>query len=798
MAETKSVIIGHSDRSETVPRVEPVKYWLPSARALGLEALPLYYAELNRAVSAHNLGRLDEAEPILDSLLSELSQVLTDEASNADGVAFHLLKGQVLSARGRTGERRGDDKLAKSMFKDAVAEFSQWIEQTADVSAQVYCDYGVSLFKLGRRKATVKALEVAKEKGGLSAEVYRYLGICYCEMSEFANAEDSFVNALKQDPGDFLTRQANARCLESQGRTSEAVSEYNHVVLSLSTARRFEEAETIARHMMELEPEDPRVLVRIGEAFLASGRFEKVLETLDEGLKKQPANAGAIRIKGLAFFALGRYKEAVKEFQQSLKLDPTLYKARIKLASALYNLADFKGALKVLDDALSISPDDPEALVDRANVLTALDRNEEALVELDKALKIVPKSARALGIKGQILSELKQYRKAADFLSRSVNLNPNPTVYATLGQVLSSLDKNEEALEALDKALAIQPDYAPALMYKGEALRGLNRNEEALQALTQALALLPYDAWGLGTKGQVLRRLGMNEEAVVVLQSCLVIDPSLMWAHGELITALYALGRFEETLEALDEALAREMFSNWLIFKGQVLNEIAEFKLALYAIEQAIEQGIELTAEKAQAYGIKGWALENLGSEHGQEALKTYESAKELEPANLMWRVGVANAFYLMGDLEAGANAYRRALKKAETLKEGQRQADRLALMAWCEYRLANSSRAVKLFGQALSAEPDFIPNVFNLALVLTATERCEDALREYRRALRLVEAKPPLARRGLIWVALDDLDLAINRKVSRDVPEVFESRTLLKKALDELKGYQGSKSIRS
>ncbi|HMG74250.1 MAG TPA: tetratricopeptide repeat protein [Pyrinomonadaceae bacterium] len=816
MAENEAMRPQHgAELKEVTAKDELGGYWLPSAVGLGKEALPLYHAELTRAISAYNLRRLDEAELILRKLLDELGPLMTaytnkgDAASKDEAAAFHLLYAQVLTAQGRTCEsREQENPQARRMYRAAETEFAVWIDRYSNPSAQVYCDYGVSLFKLGsrERKRAIQALETARDKNALNAEPYRYLGICYCQGNEPDKAKECFEKALAQETGDFLTRKALAECLESQGKIDEALAEYNHVALSLTTSRMFDHAKAVTSHMLALAPKNQTALVRAGETLLNAGLAAEALEMLEDALEHQPKNAVGIWLRGLALYNLERYQEAARQFQRALKLDPTLYKARIKRASALRHLKKFPAALEALDEALAERPGDSEAITEKVNVLSALDRDSEALAILNAALEANTTDVRLLSSKGQLLIELREYAKAKPVLKKAIKENPNdPKLHAALGQALSMLHKHEEALTELNQALAIQPGYGPALMFKGETLRAKGEslsakgdtllakenNQEALQVLNQAVAFLLEDrerAWALGTKGQVLRALDLNDEAVESLKESVLLDESLAWAYGELIAALYDLSRLQETLDTLDRAVKLHKFSNWFGFQGQVLNEIAEFELAVKALDKAVA----LDSDSAQIYGAKGWALENLRD--GENALVAYNRAEELEPKNLFWQIGVANCQYLKGEREQASAKYAGVLEEAKLRVDTTPHLETVGVTAWCEYRLNNFTEAIKLFTELLSITPDVIPHVFNLALVLICKESTDGALREYKRALRLADGKTPLARRGLIYVALDDLELAIESQSGlAERAEVKEAHFLLDKTLGELPRYKSA-----
>ena len=79
---------------------------------------------------------------------------------------------------------------------------------------------------------------------------------------------------------------------------------------------------------------------------------------------------------------------------------------------------------------------------------------------------------------------------------------------------MGNLGRHEDALEAFDRALEINPEDASALSRKGLALVYLGRYEDALEALNKALEINPQDENTLQNKGIVLLDLERYDEAL--------------------------------------------------------------------------------------------------------------------------------------------------------------------------------------------------------------------------------------------------------------------------------------------
>jgi tetratricopeptide (TPR) repeat protein len=763
------------------------------------DELSSYRADLNRALSEYNLEHFGEAKSILSTLSASLILMLASKIQNGDAAQVHLLYASTLTSLGRTCERLKQEKEATNAFKKAVAEFKKWISEAKEPAGQMYSDYGVALFKIGRKTRAIAAFRKVVGRGILNAEGNRYMGICLGRLRKYKEAEERFSEALKQDPDHYMTHKALAELLEEENRVSDAVKEYHTTILYMCDSGLLDDALAVLEHVLRLTRQDPQFLALKGEILRNKGDLKAALRTLNRSLKRQPKNAFADGVKGLVLLASNQNEKGVRLLKRALELDPTLDWVAVELAVALYKSGHYKKALTALNKALDRNPGNVNALFHKGETLSALGRDEEALLALNEALKLKPNDALLLGKKGRLLRHLNQHKKALKVLQRSKSLNPRIAwVHGELAAVLYALGENYEALQAVIDALAIQPDNIFALSYKGEILRTLgileqsiNRSEEALQIMNQALALDKNNAWAVGTKGQVLGDLGREEEAIEILQQSIDLDPSLAWVHVELSSAQYSVGHYRAALEALDHALRIQTEVDWLVFKGHILCEIAEFGAAVKALDRAIR----INKNIAEAFGLKGWALQHLGIKQATRTLRAYELALKIEPDNLWWHKGIANGLYLMNDKGKALARYGWVVKQARMrAKKEKDEAKFLALVAWCQYRLGKCEEAVQLFSQVISFNPEQIASQFDLALALTCCKRYSEAYRAYSRGVRSSKEPPRLRYRGVIYVALDDLKIAIRMQPElAQAEEVKDALTMLEATYDESSEPAGS-----
>jgi Tfp pilus assembly protein PilF len=118
----------------------------------------------------------------------------------------------------------------------------------------------------------------------------------------------------------------------------------------------------------------------------------------------------------------------------------------------------------------------------------------------------------------------------------------------------------EEALAALDEAVAADPSFTRARAARGHTLRQLGRLDEALEVITGVLAEEPENAIALATKGTLLQETGRPEEARAAFERALAVveDEDRGLVHYNFACFWATAGEAEECRRHLARALELE------------------------------------------------------------------------------------------------------------------------------------------------------------------------------------------------------------------------------------------------
>jgi predicted TPR repeat methyltransferase len=175
------------------------------------------------------------------------------------------------------------------------------------------------------------------------------------------------------------------------------------------------------------------------------------------------------------------------------------------------------------------------------------------------AVKKSPRFPEAAHLLGRVLYDLQKPEEALAWLKKAVALGPSrANAVNDLGNLLQELGRPEEAEASYRRVLELEADSADAYSNLGTALKERGLVDEALDAYRRAIESDSNHYGAYCNLGNLLKRNERFEEAVSAYRQALRIDPRRSDAHRNLCGALKSLGDWERAAGACREWLARE------------------------------------------------------------------------------------------------------------------------------------------------------------------------------------------------------------------------------------------------
>jgi tetratricopeptide (TPR) repeat protein len=318
---------------------------------------------------------------------------------------------------------------------------------------------------------------------------------------------------------------------------------------------------------------DPLDMGELGRLYLERadlvgdlGDYGSAIASLESAVSLAPEDRTAALRLAQASLAVHRFDEALGIASDLVTSDPTNAAALLVVADAEFELGDAEAAAETLHGVATLTGEIPEILTRRAqhadamgDVPTALGYAEEALRIADAEGVEPRRLAFHLTFAAHFLNDLGRYERAESLLNRAIAVDPSwSSSRATLGAVLISSGRLEEAFEAYQAAAALRPDPGTlATLGDLSTVMGDETRAEVFYAQVEPAATrteVHQEAYRR-TLAQYLADRDLEPERAVELARADVAQRSDPFGLDTYAWALYRAGDIEEARAQMEKVL---------------------------------------------------------------------------------------------------------------------------------------------------------------------------------------------------------------------------------------------------
>ncbi len=347
-----------------------------------------------KASALKELGRFDEALSVYDKILA-INPNIQDIKSLRDDIILNHFTGQKLQnyliskaqAQPNSYEaqfncalelhKAKDYALAKTYYKKAQA-LNPSKEETYINLASIYIDeknfnlanemcqkgllispsntqlaqylkdikeYGEnSLYesagKLFNEKKYLEAINQYQKIQNQTVDIKMAIASCYWQLGDYQNANNYYIDVLKQDPNNIDALTNSAWAYYQAGNTQEA-KQISQRILALDKTN--SQAQNLINEIDESQ--NSALLQRAIEQY-EKGEYQASLNTLNSYLAKKSNDEYALYYKGLNYDELKNPKEAIKQYKLLISKKPDFKDAYYSLALDLDNSENYSEAVQ--------------------------------------------------------------------------------------------------------------------------------------------------------------------------------------------------------------------------------------------------------------------------------------------------------------------------------------------------------------------------------------------------------------------------------------------------------------------
>ena len=345
-------------------------------------------------------------------------------------------------------------------------------------------------------------------------------------------------------------------------------------------------AEDVLLRALKLQPNDSNAMAVMGSLNLGRHQFQEALSWAERSIEIAPETASAYGVLGDAQVELGQYDAAVDSFQAMVDLKPNLDSySRVSYIREL--MGDVDGAIEAMQMATAAGAARTEATawarVQLGNLYFSSGRRDEASKHYEAALRDFSGYYLTLAALGKARAGQGLYDEAIDLYELSVEIIPQPSALAALGDLYAKTGNVEEARLQYDTVEFI------------DELGTIN------QVLYNRQIVLFYADHGLRPG----RALELARKELAVRKD--------IYGYDAFAWALYKNGQYDEAADAITEAMRLgTQDANLYYHAGMIYNQLGDKELAREYLERALRLNPEFSILQSD---VAKRTLEDLGEE---------------------------------------------------------------------------------------------------------------------------------------------------------------------------------------
>lgn len=434
--------------------------------------------------------------------------------------------------------RSGQAERAEQVLREAL-ELDPLFTRARIVLSEI-------LGQQGKHPQAIEILLEAPEAASNDPEFQKHLALELHRAGDLDGALQAIDRVLDDEPSDYAALYLKTVILSLQGENAEATQ--------------------LARRLVALHPDSIDVVVLLAKLLERQGMWQEAdreLHRIEKQLRlarERRSADQALAQRVIVLTRAGAWEQVVEAIEPHLpELEDTNQIDLIFLyAEAQAHLNEKGRALAILSRFEIGSPAGRSAIAKQAEILFRLedeDRAEQRIADL-LATDSFDDMVRA----AEVYQRLERYNEAIPILEKALDLEPESTqAMFWLGASYERSGRGPEAEMVLQNLIDIDPNFAPALNYLGYMWADQGQNlDRALVLVRHAVALEPDNGAYIDSLGWAHFQLGQYDEARGYLERAanLVGEDAVVFEHlGDLYQTL---GQIEEARESYERSLDLE------------------------------------------------------------------------------------------------------------------------------------------------------------------------------------------------------------------------------------------------
>ncbi|MGC9455105.1 MAG: tetratricopeptide repeat protein [Phycisphaerae bacterium] len=283
------------------------------------------------------------------------------------------------------------------------------------------------------------------------------------------------------------------------------------------------------------------------------GRYEEVIELLEEPLQSRPDMKRAWILLAASYTQVGRLQDARETYSELWSIDPSYAPAAIGLAAVTERLGDEDEHRRWVRRAYALAPDDPYVRNRYLNLQEESGDPYQAIEQREELLQQNPDDPANMYRLALLYERTDQLDKAEEMFSRyAEQVEDELSGAAVMAAFFERTRQYSRMDELIGRLLNTHDDTVGVYQLWGQLLQERNP-AQAEQAYLQAVREAPQDPRGHWSLANFYSQRNQHERALEYFRTCVELAPDNVRYRKGLMGQLINAGHYDEAARRLDE-----------------------------------------------------------------------------------------------------------------------------------------------------------------------------------------------------------------------------------------------------
>lgn len=414
----------------------------------------------------------------------------------------------------------------------------------------------------------------------------------YLINGQYTKANLCAERGMSQFPFNKLFHLRKAQAISAAGQLKEALNllaqiektelpSCEHLLTKASIFSQLRDSKRAIKYFMEAlalsEPEDKdEIYLDLAMEYENLNDYQSAINVLNEAIKYNPHNEGAIYEIAFCYDQIGDYERAIRCYSDFIDENPYSFTAWYNLGNAYSKMENWNKAVWAYDYCVLINEEFSPAYFNLGNAYLSMDKFQLSIDNFEKCMQLDGEDGLALCYIGECHEQLGNYDLAKHYYHRSIEFVPElPEAWLGLG-IVSDLEGNTiEGINLINKAISLDPANGSFYHVLAGAFEKIESYDKAVDAYLLSLELDPNNDEAVSDYVELLIEQQQIEEAKIFLEEFDAPEDLRLIVNLLKANLLWITNSQQEAIDLLilciteDEEKSRELFSLYPNLKNE-------------------------------------------------------------------------------------------------------------------------------------------------------------------------------------------------------------------------------------